>query len=255
MATKGDKIRETVTSFLKRQQNLEFSEKREQYSVRFDISSMSQSAVLQVYDSGKIVIQGPKNTLSAYLEKLKTAIETSSGLPGQLLPFEIEALPTRVREKVPACDPVVLRFFEEAIQCYKQDALLACAFMVGAASEKLANLLIQSYVDSVSDTVNRDKLQSRINNRMISARWDEFWKSFRGCKNRPPAGADFAQDLETVLNEMFNPCRITRNDVGHPQIVPDLDKGVLLARLGNFADYVKRIYSLIEYFKINGVQV
>lgn len=255
MSTKGEKIREVVVSFLKRQRNLEYKEKREQYSVRFDVSSMSQSAVLQVYDTGKMVTQGQKNDLYSYLEKLKQAIETNSGLPGQLLPFEIEALPSRVRERVPSCDPVVLRFFEESIQCYKQDALLACAFMIGAASEKLANLLIQGYVDAIIDPINREKLQGRINNRMISARWDEFWKSYKGCKNRPPATAEFGQDLETVLNEMFNPCRITRNDVGHPQIVPDLDRGVLLTRLGNFADYVKRIYGLIDYVKANGVQV
>lgn len=255
MSTNGEKIREVVVSFLKRQHNLDFSEKREQYSVRFDVSSMSQSAVLQIYDTGKIVTQGQKNSLYNYLEKLKQAIETNSGLPGQLLPFEIETLPDKIREKVPSCDPVVLRFFEESILCYKQDALLACAFMVGASSEKLANLLIQSYVDAIQDPTNKDKLQSRINNRMISARWDEFWKSYNGCKNRPPASADFAQDLETVLNEMFTPCRITRNDVGHPQTVPDLDKGVLLTRLGNFAFYVLRIYGLIEYVKTNGVQV
>lgn len=255
MATKGEKIRETVISFLGRQHNLEYTEKREQYSVRFDVSSMAQSAVFQVYDTGKMVTQGQKNDLYHYLEKLKQAIEANSGLPGQLLPFEIEDLPNKIRQKVHSCDPVILRFFEETIQCYKQDALLACAFMIGAASEKLANLLIQSYIDAITDPTNRDKLQGRINNRMISVRWDEFWKSYKGCKNRPPTTADFAQDLETVLNEMFNPCRITRNDVGHPQIVPDLDKGVLLTRLGNFADYVRRIYSLIEYFKANGVHV
>jgi hypothetical protein len=52
---------------------------------------------------------------------------------------------------------------------------------------------------------------------------------------------------------MFQFCRITRNEVGHPQIVPDLDKGVLLANLGHFATYIERIYGLIHHFQQNGV--
>jgi hypothetical protein len=47
----------------------------------------------------------------------------------------------------------------------------------------------------------------------------------------------------------------TRNEVGHPQIVPDLDKGALLANLGHFVTYIGRIYGLIEHFKTKGVTI
>jgi hypothetical protein len=54
---------------------------------------------------------------------------------------------------------------------------------------------------------------------------------------------------------MFHFCRITRNEIGHPQIVPDLDKGVILANLAHFVQYIKRIYDLAAHFQENGVKL
>jgi len=54
---------------------------------------------------------------------------------------------------------------------------------------------------------------------------------------------------------MFQFCRITRNEVGHPQIVPDLDKGVILANLGNVVTYLSRIYGLMKHFRETGVEL
>lgn len=39
------------------------------------------------------------------------------------------------------------------------------------------------------------------------------------------------------------------------QIIPDLDKGVILANIGQFITYVERIYALIEFFHANEMQV
>lgn len=75
---------------------------------------------------------------------------------------------------------------------------------------------------------------------------------YKGCKSRPTDPV-LSQDLEVQIGAMFQFCRITRNEVGHPQIVPDLDKGVLLANLGHFATYIERIYGLIHHFQQNGV--
>lgn len=56
-----------------------------------------------------------------------------------------------------------------------------------------------------------------------------------------------------LMGAMFQFCRITRNEVGHPQIVPDLDRGVVVANLGHFVAYIERIYTLIGYFGRTGV--
>jgi len=245
------KTLQTVKSFLERQK-LEYEESEEHYCTKLTVKNGPQTVPLSVFNTGKIFIGGKNSPLKHTLQQMKTAIEQGQATPGQTLPFEIEKFPETIREKVPECDPVIVRFVEEAIICWKSEAYLACAFMLGAASERATNLLIQTYGESITDQTNREKFFSKVNNRMISVRFDEFRKSYAGCKSKPTA-AVLSQDLDTVIGTIFHFCRITRNEVGHPQIVPDLDKGVLLANLGQFVTYIGRIYGLMQHFKANGV--
>ena len=67
---------------------------------------------------------------------------------------------------------------------------------------------------------------------MISTKYDEFERSYKSCKSCP-AGGFLAQDLDTVIGTIFHFCRITCNEIGHPQIVPDLDRGASWRILGN----------------------
>ncbi len=73
--------------------------------------------------------------------------------------------------------------------------------------------------------------------------------------NSKPTDPVLSQDLDVLIGNIFQFARITRNEVGHPEIVPDLDKGVLLADLGNFVNYIGRIYGLMKHFRENGVIV
>lgn len=242
-----------VKAFLERQR-LEATESEEQYCQKLGVRSGAQKAYVNVFNSGKLSVGGPASPLKSLLEEMKAALEAGGVTPGQALPFEIERFPDAVRERVPTVDPVIVEFIREAIVCVKANALLAAAFMLGAASEKAINLLIHADADAIGDETNRAKFQSRINGRMISAKYDEFEKSYRGCKTRPTDPA-LAQDLEVLIGQMFHFCRITRNEVGHPQIVPDLARGVVLANLGHFVHYIERVYRLMDHFRTSGVEV
>jgi hypothetical protein len=241
-----------VKAFLERQR-LEATESEEQYCLTLEVRD-AQKAYVSVFDTGTLAVGGPASPLKSLLEEMKAAFEAGGVTPGQALPFEIERFPEAIRERVPAVDPIVVAFIREALVCVKADALLAAAFMLGAASEKAINLLIHAYADSIRDETNRAKFQSRINGRMISAKYDEFEKSYRGCKSRPEDPA-LAQDLEVLIAQVFHFCRITRNEVGHPEIVPDLARDLLLANLGHFAQYIERVYRLMDDFRTNGVEV
>lgn len=126
--------------------------------------------------------------------------------------------------------------------------------MIGAASERAINLLIHTYGDSIRDDANRAKFLGRINSKMISKQYDEFSTSFKSCKSKPN-DAVLSHDIDVIIGTMFQLCRITRNEIGHPQIVPDLDRGVLLANLGSFVMYIERIYKLVNHFRDNSVVV
>ena len=48
---------------------------------------------------------------------------------------------------------------------------------------------------------------------------------------------------------------LTRNEVGHAEIVPNLAKGVILANMAQFIHYLDTVYGLIEFFRNNPVEV
>lgn len=218
-----------------------------QNATKIKAKSGLNRAVALVYNSGKIVVQGPDSELKSWLLNLKQSIESGSAAPGILLPAEIERFPQTLRERVPDCDDVVLWFFQESLRCYKADSVSGSAFMLGAASEKAILILIDAYIDNIADETKRQKFRDRTNNRTISVRFDEFKRSYKSAQPRPTA-LPLAQDLDQLLEGAFNFYRYTRNVVGHPAIVPDLDKGIILANLGQFITYVERIYALIAFF-------
>lgn len=251
----GDKqVFDAVCSFLD-QKSLEYTIKEEKYCDHFYIKSGALKADVCVYNTGKIVIGGPDSILKEILEGAKHSLMTGNLDPINELPFEIEKFPETIKERVPKCDEVILKLIDAAIRSYKADIPLATAFLVGAASEKAISLLIDFYAASIGDKENQARFQSRIGKKkVVSAKYDEFMASYKSCKtkcNEP----SISNDLEIILDSMFQFYRITRNEVGHPQAAQGLNKGILLANLGQFVLYIERIYGLIGYFQKNEMVV
>jgi hypothetical protein len=230
------------------------SEHEIQHATKFMAKSGANKAGLAVYNSGKLHVDGADSELKKWLVELKAALEAGNAAPGILLPAEIEKFPQTLQARVPACDGVVLWFFQEALRCYKAGSPAGAAFMLGAASEKAILILIESYGARIKDEKNRDSFFSRVNNKMVSTKYDEFKRSYKSAKPKPTA-MPLAQDLEQLIDGAFNFYRHTRNVVGHPQIVPDLDKGIILANMGQFITYIERIYGLIDFYNSCEVEV
>lgn len=233
---------------------MSFQEKEIQNATKFTAKSGTQTASINVYNTAKLHVEGKQCQLKNWLSELKESVEQGGNGPLAVLPAEIEKFPQTLRERVPVCDAVVLWFFQEALRCYKADSTAGAAFMLGAASEKAILLLIEAYGDAIKDDAHRNSFAKRVNNRMISKKYEEFKGSYNGCKSKP-TNMVLAQDLSQLLDNAFNFYRHSRNAVGHPQIVPDLDKGVVLANLGQFIVYVERIYALMAHFAKEGVEV
>lgn len=253
MPNGDESICEAVREALTAHQVLK-SEQEIQHATKFEVKSGAAKAGVVVYNTGKNHIEGAASDLKSWLLQLKESIELGNAAPGVLLPVEIEKFPQTLQTRVAACDGVVLWFFQEALRCYKAGSTAGAAFMLGAASEKAILVLIETYGSRIKDSTNRDKFFSRINSRMISVKYDEFKKSYKSAKPQPKDIA-LAQDLEQMLDGAFNFYRHTRNQVGHPQVVPDLDKGVILANFGQFIVYVERIYAFVEFFQMNDIEL
>jgi len=73
-------------------------------------------------------------------------------------------------------------------------------------------------------------------------------QSYRSCKTQP-TDPKLLHDSFTVLTSLFTFYRLTRNEVGHPEIVPNLAKGVILANMAQFIHYLDTVYGLIDFFR------
>ncbi|MDZ5843365.1 hypothetical protein U4I66_16085 [Stenotrophomonas maltophilia] len=224
------------------------------YATKFYLKSGVNRSIILVYNTGKMHVQGADSPLKVWAENVKVSIAQGTAAPGVLLPAEIEKFPQTLQERVPACDGVIIWFFQEALRCYKAGSIAGAAFMLGGASEKAIITLIESYGNSIKEESHRASFFSRVNNRAISVKYDEFKRSYKSARTKPH-DLPLAQDLEQLLDGAFNFYRHTRNSVGHPQVIPDLDPGVVLANLGQFITYVERIYLLMDFYSSNGVDI
>lgn len=247
-----DKNYQQVKSYIDRSKWLN-SERTEGTSKRIDVQSGKFSCAVKVYETGTIQIQGADSKLKEALNEAKKAIDNGENL-GEMLPFEIERFPDLLKERIPGIDPVIVRFIEEAIITVKAGSNLGCAFLLGGASEKAFYLLVDTYTAAIKDETLRDKFKSRTSGKYISRVYEEFKASFKSSKNKP-SNFGWSNDLEVKIEQLFQFCRICRNESGHPHLPPNLDKGVLLANMGQFIKYVEDIYQLILYYQATPVEV
>ncbi|MFA4936416.1 MAG: hypothetical protein WC568_11325 [Candidatus Methanoperedens sp.] len=229
-----------------------FAETNEQNCKRMDIQHGKSKCIVKVYSTGTIQLQGGESKLKDALDQAKQAIENEEDI-GEVLPFEIERFPQLLHERIVDIDPIIVRFMEEAIIAVKAGANLGCAFLLGGASEKAILILIDVYTKAIPDDKMRDQFVSRTSARFISRIFDEFKRSWKSSLNKPD-GYIWTNDMEIKIEQIFQFCRICRNEAGHPQLLPNLDKGVLLANMGQFVKYVEDLYELIRYYQQNKVQ-
>ena len=229
-----------------------FQEKDEQGCKRLDVQNGKAKCVVKVYSTGTIQIQGAESKLKAAVSQAKEAVENEENI-GEMLPFEIERFPEVLRENIPDVDPIIVRFIEEAIVTIKAGSNLGCAFLLGGASEKAIYLLIDAYTQAIPDQAMRDRFISKTSKKFISKVFEEFKASWKSSINKPH-GYGWTNDIEVKIEQIFQFCRICRNESGHPHLPPNLDKGVLLANMGQFVKYIEDMYGMINYYKENNVQ-
>ena len=136
-------------------------------SVRLDLKGINDHCTTTIFSNGNILNQGkPQSKLKEVMDQLKSQIEKNEANP-DTLPFEIESFPQKLYEIIPTVDPVIVEYISEAIDCYKARAFLATAFLLGAASEKAIWVLIDSYINAITEADNQQALRTRVANKFI----------------------------------------------------------------------------------------
>ncbi len=248
-----EKLCQQVRAFLERQ-HITFDEKEEPQAngkpKRFDAQYGRHNCVVKVFLTRKILVQGTESPLSKSLVQMKEALEGADVVLGTPLPFEIESFPQRLIDI--GADAVIVQYIEEAIICIKQEALLGGSFLLGTASERAIWNLIAAYTKAIADEANKASFEKRTSKRFISVAYDEFKSSFSSSKSKP-TDAMLTNELIQQIDDLFDFYRRCRNKIGHPQIPPDLNKGAILANMGQFITYVEVILKLEEYLSKNPI--
>ncbi len=248
-----DHVYRQVRAFIERQ-CWWFEEKDEAGAKRFNIRVGADTCVTKVHTTGRIQNQAsPQSRLRSSMDQLKGAIESGEAAIAGFLPFEIESFPDALAQRIPNIDPVIITYLTESIACTRHDLLFAGAFLLGAASEKAVWLMIEAYGNAISDEKNRAGFKQRTGGKFISRAYDEFKNSFKSCQTKPADAA--LQEWEAKIESVFQFYRLSRNEVGHPQIAPHVEKGALIANMGQFVTYIETLYYLIKYFTNNAIVV
>ncbi len=150
----------------------------------------------------------------------------------------------KIKADIPTIDPVIIRYLEECLSCFRRNLLLSAAVMLGCASEKAILLLINSFGMTLQET-DKTAFEKETNTFIISRKYNALWSRLKSMAGSLPD--KLGDKLESILHNIFDIIRTTRNEAGHPS-GNIIEKETVHANLLLFPIFCKRIYKLIDHF-------
>ena len=113
---------------------------------------------------------------------------------------------------------------------------------------------MNSYIESIEDSTNREKLRSRMASRDISTAYDKFKQSFDTTRNQVTSQR-VVRDFDAHVDGVFNFIRLLRNSIAHPAAVPNITSALVYSNLQQFSYYIETVFKLIAYYRENKTKV
>jgi hypothetical protein len=170
---------------------------------------------------------------------------------GDILPHDPDGYLERLQQQIEeTLDDTVLMYLRESLLTFLAGRYLAATVMLGVASEKCIDLLIESYLNAVADQNKKTKFERKMKEagRSVKRRFDALRDDLLTA-SLPPKLADA---LDIQLSGIFTLIRYSRNEAGHPT-GRVIDRDVVYGNLLLFPQYCMRIYGLIEHLETNPV--
>lgn len=168
--------------------------------------------------------------------------------------LEPENYVNRLKGEINNIDSITISYIEESIKAYKEDLLLSSTVTLGCASENS----ILELVDSVCKFINDPKLIQDFEKEWgIKSKYEKLKNEYKNRKVKTQIESELKKlgqslsddekslfiDFETILDNLFNIYRISRNEVGHPT-GKGLDKDILKAYIASFKRYATTIFGI-----------
>lgn len=144
----------------------------------------------------------------------------------------------KLENELGSLDPVARIYLKESLETFESDFLISSSFCLGAMSERFLLLLAESIKNNLNDhKVTRDYSRCKSIKHYVKFIIDNLGK----LRKNHPGYDDLFRDLDTKLNTLAGYYRMTRNEAGHPDFVPNIDLQELNLALKTVPKYLKTI--------------
>lgn len=198
---------------------------------------------VQLLKDKRLIMQDHQQTQSPDFVELTDKGEETD--PEKIFPLveESDILIEKLETEVGLLDPVARVYLEESLKTFKSNFIISSAFCLGAMSERFLLLLAGSIEKSLNDPkVTKDYSGCRSVKLYLKFIIDNLGK----LRKNHLAHDDLFRDLDTKLNTLAGYYRMTRNEAGHPDFVPNIDLQELNLALKTVPKYLKTIIEVMN---------
>jgi hypothetical protein len=207
-----------------------------------DFDKKYAQAVHILRDKGLIMQDHTQGHSSEFVELTPKG---ESAEPEQFLPLveSYDKLLQEIESSFGPIDSVAKIYLKEALGTFKSDYLISAAFCLGAMSERCI-LLFSNALEADLKDVNATAEYSKCKSVKQHAKFvvDNLLK----LRKKYPGNDDLFFELDTKINSLASHYRLTRNEAGHPDFVPKIERAELELALKTVSKYLGTVLSVLK---------
>ena len=163
-----------------------------------------------------------------------------------------------LESQVPNIDSQIIAYVRESLHSYNLGCYFAASVMLGVAAERLFELLVDAYTNSIQNPNAQQQFRQRTANRGISQQYDEFKKKLPDLVGSNgitaedgPSATRFRQEFKHAIGITFDLIRSYRDYAAHPRD-GEVPRHIIKGNLDAFPLFCQRLYQAIEWLGGNG---
>jgi len=168
----------------------------------------------------------------------------------QFVPSDPDGYLEHLRKRISNIDEIILYYTAESIRAFNQHLLVSSTLTLGAASERLIDILSESFIEAQNDVDKKKRLRGGFENKTIFKWHKELTNEIFQIKENIPK--NIKDNLDVYLEQFFHFIRLGRNEKGHPDKL-QLSRNAVYGYLQIFIEYVEKVYALVDFFNNNKV--
>lgn len=198
---------------------------------------------VQMLRNKELIMQDHEQTQSSELVELTPKGEEME--PEQFLPTveSSEKMIETIERSAGYLDEVAKVYLSEAHETFKSDFKISSAFCLGAMSERYVLLLAEAAEKNLNEpAVTRAYSQCKTVKHYANFISDNISR----LQKKYPGNDKLFRDLDTKINTLAAYYRLTRNEAGHPDFVPKIERPELELALKTIPKYLETIIKVIK---------